>query len=654
MQGLNIVPSARMDRPGTMRAGISTLDPHNHAFLGFQIAAPLYVNLRQSMEVSSIGGTPTRVYPGMDIKLRLKDEGKYAPALALGMDSLLGHKRFSSEYIALSKRFYDFDFTAGIAWGRLGSAGHIANPLARLSGHFNRDRDFSSEDAATPGDWFTGKEIGFFGGVEYKTPWTGLSLKADFNADDYSAEQKIFGFEKPSPWSVGFNYSPREWVSLGAAVVGADKIMARLTFQTNPAGWNAKSYKDSEKFGFGEKRPARTRPDLPGDVGDAVGIDLGKTRVRSVDFSGVLHMNDYQPSALQIGRAARLLAAHAGHEIQTVTIIPVQKGLRMKAVTLSLRDLEQAIAHNLGSPEEIWQDTTFHDDRRSIKERKKTWQWRLAPELSLSLGEEETTHLYRTALVIEEEKQWPHGFVTGSSVRLNLADNLHRLWRYRDVNTNAIRSDADLFTLNRINVDRAYIGFMRTPLPDFHFALTAGYLEEMYAGYGGEILYRPFESPFAIGAEAWRVTKRDALMPLAMGTLDQSSTTGHLNLYYDIPATDITTFVKAGKFIGGDVGVNAGAQMRLPHGYNVKGYVTVTDSDDRDVFGSERNMIAGVQLNVPLGDIPFIPQGSEARIKAAPSARDDGAIIDKPLDLYAITEPGSYRHLGRSWQEVLK
>ncbi len=653
MQGLNIAPSARMDAPGTMRAGVSTLDPYNHAFLGFQIAAPLYINLRQSMLVSSVGDAPSRVYPGMDIKLRLKEEGRYAPEMAFGMDSLLGHRRFSSEYFALSKRVHDFDFTAGVAWGRLGSAGHITNPLSRLSDHFGEERDFASEDAAAPADWFTGKEIGFFGGMEYTTPLKGLSLKADFNADAYSGETRAFGFEKPSPWSVGFNYAPAKWVSVGASLIGADKVMARLTFQTNPMKWDRKSYKDGEVMGLNGQRPTTTWKNLPRDVGKAMDVNIGRTRIKGVDFSGVLFLNDYQPGTMQIGRAARLLAGNAGPDIQTITIIPVQKGLRGKAVTMSLRDLEQAIARHQGSPEEIWQDTSFNTDTRSIKDRKKSWQWKLAPELALGIGEEETTHLYRTSFVIEEEKVWKHGFITGSSARINIADNLHRIARYRNVNTAAIRSDADLFTMNRANIDRAFIGFMRTPLPDFHFALTAGLLEEMYAGYGGEILYRPFKSPFAIGAEIWNLSKRDPFTPLAAGALDQSSVTGHLNLYYDVPDTEITTFVKAGRFIGGDVGVNAGAQMHLASGMNLKGYVTATNAGDKDVFGSDRNLIAGLQLSVPLGDIPFVPQGSEARVKIAPFTRDDGAMVDKPVDLYSVTEPMSYRHLGRNWQAVL-
>ena len=653
MVGLNTVPSARMEKAGTMRVGASHTDPHNHAFIGFQVAKPLYINLRQSMQVSSIGQKPELVYPGMDFKLRLKEEGRYMPEIAFGMNSALGDRRFSSEYFALSKRWHDFDFTTGVAWGRLGSAGHLSNPFAVLSSHFSEDRDFSSFDPATPSDWFTGDQIGFFGGVEYYTPLKGLSLKADFNGDAYRAETRQFDFKKPSPWSIGFNYSPTEWASFGASVIGMDKVMARLTFQTNPYKWNTKSYKDTNAFKFEKARSDATWRVLAKEMAEADQINMGKTRIKGSDFSGVVHMNDYEPGTLQIGRVARHLAANAGPEIETITVIPVTNNIRGKSITFSRRDLEQAVAHNQGSPEELWQDLSFNTDTRSISQKATKEKFKFHPELKFSLGEEETTHLYRASLVAETSKQWRHGIYTGAGLRFNVTNNLHRMQRFRDYNTNMVRGHEDLFARNRVNLDRAFLSWMKTPLPDFHMAVTAGFLEEMYAGYGGEVLYRPFQSPFAIGAEAWNVYLRDPTMPLAAAFIPGDHFTGHVNMFYDIPDTDITAFTKIGKFIGGDTGLSFGAQTQLNNGLKAKAFINVTDMDNKDVFDSDRNVYAGMNVSIPLGSLKFVPQGSEARVKMEPIGRNDGAILDKPLSLYEVTEPTSYRRLGRSWQEVL-
>ena len=529
----------------------------------------------------------------------------------------------------------------------------MTNPFTAFSSHFEKDRDFSSADPATPSDWFTGEQIGFFGGVEYFTPLKGLSLKADFNGDAYHAETRQFDFKKPSPWSFGFNYSPTQWASFGASVIGLDKVMARLTFQSNPYKWSTKSYKDTNAFKFNKFRSDTTSQALAKEMAEANNINMGKTRIKGSDFSGVVHMNDYEPGTLQIGRVARHLAANAGPEIETITVIPVTNNITGKSITFSRRDLEQAVAHNQGSPEELWQDLTFNTETRSISHRSTKEKFKFHPELKFSLGEEETTHLYRASLVAETSKQWGHGIYTGAGLRLNVANNLHRMQRFRDYNTNMVRGHEDLFARNRVNLDRAFLSWMKTPLPDFHMAITAGFLEEMYAGYGGEVLYRPFQSPFAIGAEAWNVYLRDPTMPLAAAFIPGDHFTGHVNLFYDIPDTDITAFTKIGKFIGGDSGVSFGAQTQLNNGLKAKAFINITDMDSKDVFDSDRNVYAGMNVSIPLGSLKFVPQGSEARINMEPIGRNDGATLDKPVSLYEVTEPTSYRRLGRSWQEVL-
>ncbi len=652
--GLNAVPSARMDQEGVARVGTSSLDPHNHAFIGLQIAKPLYVSLRQSMEVSSIGEKPEMVYPGMDIKLRLKKEGRYAPEIAFGMNSMLGHERFSSEYFALSKRYYDFDMTAGVAWGRLGSAGHVPNPLARIFSRFKDDRDYDSEDASSPSDWFTGEDIGLFGGVEYFTPWEGLSLKADIGADRYPGERRKFDFHEPAPWSLGFNYAPKEWFSFGAAMMGTDKIMARFSVQEKLDRFMGKSYKDplpemdNNSF-FGH---AWSVIKNGGDTTSGL-VLAGRPIYTDHDVSQILYLNDYTPSAIQIGRAARKLLRAVRDDTATITVIPVSGNTRGKAITFSRHDLDQAFNRH-GSPEEIWQDTDFANPARELDQKGSGKKFKFLPQLDLSF-EEETTHLYRASTVVDYRQPLGHGFSFGNAFRLNIADNFHRLSKYKSINLQSVRGNIDQFTQNRINLDRSFLSWIKTPLPDFHLALTAGYLEEMYAGIGGEVLYRPFQSPFAIGAEGWNIYKRDPAAALALG-LDpdrSGSFTGHINLYYDIPNTDITAFAQAGRFIAGDLGITGGLQREWDSGMKVKAFVSTTDSNDKDVFNSDRNIYAGLQMSIPIGNLKFMPQGSEVRTNIAPLGRDDAQMLDKPVSLYNLTEPMSYRHLGRNWQKIL-
>ena len=129
------------------------------------------------------------LYPGMDVKLELFDERRFRPQISVGLQSAFGHKRMAAEYLAMSKRYENFDFTLGFGWGRLATRGGLPNPilLNQLTGSAH-SRDIDGEDPNSPKDWFTG-DIGIFGGFEYKLPVDGLSFKADITSDGWTAEK---------------------------------------------------------------------------------------------------------------------------------------------------------------------------------------------------------------------------------------------------------------------------------------------------------------------------------------------------------------------------------------------------------------------------------------------------------------------------------
>lgn len=510
--GLNTIPSARMDKAGTVRIGVSTLDPYRHGFIGFQIADPLYVQLRQTGTGSNLGASPDGLYPGMDLKIRLAKEDRYTPEIALGMNSAFGHKKTASEYIALSKRWKAFDFTGGLAWGRLGSEGMLSNPFKKFSRHFSHDRDFGSETQNGVNDWFTGEEIGLFAGVEYFTPLEGLSVKAEWGADSYEADQITSNFKAPDPWSLSLNYAPYKWMDVSAGLAGTDKIFARLSFQGNLFEWPGRNAETGSPVPFHPHRAGTASAQKMMLSAHKDGVLLFDAQHVDSDADSLLDLDPFEPSARQIGRAARHMSNNGGEEVESLSITPYVFGLKGHRTTLIRRDLESALAHNNGSPEEIWQDTTIEktsDKKRQKSEHGFPWRPRLILDTRLSLSEEDSGILYRSSLVFEGTKQLPYGFTVGGSARLNIDDNLHRLADFRPAALHPVRSDEDLYASRLFALDRSYLSWLKTLKTDLHLALSAGALEEMYTGAGGEILYRPFGKTFSVGAEAWRVYKRD-------------------------------------------------------------------------------------------------------------------------------------------------
>ena len=104
--------------------------------------------------------------------------------------------------------------------------------------------------------------------------------------------------------------------------------------------------------------------------------------------------------------------------------------------------------------------------------------------------------------------------------------------------------------------------------------LDLGYLEEMFGGYGGEILYRPFNKNIEYGLSLHKVKQRD--YDQMFGFRDYETTTGHLGLYYDYSDTIQATFL-AGKYLAGDVGITMDLSRRFQTGFTLGIFATKTN-----------------------------------------------------------------------------
>jgi hypothetical protein len=655
--GLNTVPDARFDKTGTIRLQASALDPYMHGSLGVQIAKPVYIGIRQTAEVSHIGARADRLYPGIDLKLKLLNETAHMPAVALGLQSATGHRRMAAEYVALSKRLGNFDVTGGMGWGRMGSHNTVGNPFKLLSTHFAQRRDIYGESPNGPAQWFTG-DAALFGGVAWDTPLKGLKLKADWNGDAYLAERTDPDFHRPQPWSAGFSYSPKDWITFGMAWVGGNKIFGTLSFQSPMERW------------FG--RPASRKANAPfpahrsGD-GDPKAVDVAAsgdgilTESKTAEPHTLTTRLMLRPGAslpMQLGEAVSPMARQGGADIESFEIQPAALGLSGPSVRLTRRDLEQALAHDNGSPQEIWRGTRISEpladasfpDNRSLFGR--PIYYGLIVDTKASLSEDDHGTLYRTGIVFEAKHMLSRRWLTGQALRLNIADNLQELHSLRPYSLLPVRSDEDLFAAKRLSVERSYVAWTKSLNADWHAAVTAGYLEEMSAGIGGEILYRPFGKTYAIGAEAWEAMKRDPLAADGMGLNGDHLLTGHIKAWYEIPGTDMTVQAKVGRYLAEDIGATLGLTNTFKNGAKLEAFATVTNKRDENIFGGSTALYSGMRFRLPIGNLPLVPDGSEARFTAAPIGRNTGQAIDNPLPLYELTDQISYRTIADHWGEI--
>ena len=93
------------------------------------------------------------------------NEGRFVPAISLGLRDFIGTGWYSSEYIVGTKSIGNLELTAGLGFGRLAGRNSFSNPLGTLSPRFDRREGNETGRGGTLGtiNWFQGDTAAFYG-----------------------------------------------------------------------------------------------------------------------------------------------------------------------------------------------------------------------------------------------------------------------------------------------------------------------------------------------------------------------------------------------------------------------------------------------------------------------------------------------------------
>ena len=148
------------------------------------------------------------------VKARLWDEdrGGLMPAVAVGIDDIIGTGVYNGEYVVASKQFGDVDTSLGMGWGRRAGTAELRNPIALVIKSFDQRQSFFGQaGGADFKAFFHGHNVGVFGGAVWHTPIDGLSVMAEYDSDNY-AQEKAFG-----------NFSPKSQINYGLSYAFSDR-----------------------------------------------------------------------------------------------------------------------------------------------------------------------------------------------------------------------------------------------------------------------------------------------------------------------------------------------------------------------------------------------------------------------------------------------
>jgi hypothetical protein len=235
--GIIEMPSARMAPDGAMSVGASYLRNIQHYNFSFQALPWLEADFRYSGLSHFASDFPVYYDRSLAIKARLWDETDVFPAVALGINDLVGTGIYSGEYLVASKSLGDFDASLGLGWGRLSSTALFRNPIATLVKSFGAARPIVSTAGGTNFNvFFHGPNASLFGGVIWHTPLDGLSVLAEYSSDAYTLEHTIgaHAFTPKNQVNIGASYQVTPNVSLGLDWLYGTSFGANIAFQLDP------------------------------------------------------------------------------------------------------------------------------------------------------------------------------------------------------------------------------------------------------------------------------------------------------------------------------------------------------------------------------------------------------------------------------------
>ena len=215
-RGVIATPSARMAPDGELGVSASFLENNQHYNMSFQALPWLETTFRYSGLQHFNPDYKVYYDRAFGVKMRLWNEGDYMPAVALGIDDIIGTGVYNGEYLVASKSFGAVDTSIGMGWGRRAGTEAFNNPVALIFPSFkNRATYFGQAGAADFGAFFHGPKVGIFGGAVWHTPLDGLSLQVEYDSDKYAQESAVGNFTPKSQINYGLNYALSEQIQVG-------------------------------------------------------------------------------------------------------------------------------------------------------------------------------------------------------------------------------------------------------------------------------------------------------------------------------------------------------------------------------------------------------------------------------------------------------
>lgn len=650
--GLMQMPNARLAREGEF--SLSYRDNDQYRFYSTSIGLFPWlegtvrytdVRTRKYSSNEAFSGDQSYKDKSFDFKVRLWEEDFIIPQVAFGKRDIAGTGLFDGEYLVASKQAGPLDLSFGIAWGYPGNGSNITNPFCRVSEKYCTRAELNDAGDISFSDMFRGPAA-LFGGVEYQTPWQPLRLKLEYDGNDYR-DDSAGRLHQSSPFNVGAVWRAADWADLNLSYERGNTLMFGFTLRTN----------------FNDLRPAlRDKPPveyLPQPEAISLSWTSAASQLMALKYNAgfaapeiarhgdTLYLSGeqyrYRDSREAVDRANRILVNALPEEVKTISITQTRDRMPMVTTQTDVADLRRQLEGNpLGQEAEPKQTRIEPVDTlafgRGYRIKPERFSYSFSPTLAQSLGGPEDFYLFQAGLMSSARFWLTDHVLLDGGIFTNLYNN------YDKFNSSLLPSDSTLprvrthirdYVNNDVYLNNLQANAFRPLGHGLYSQVYGGYFETMYAGVGAEMLWRPLDSSWALGADLNYARQRD--WNNMMRFTDYATPTGFVTAYWNPPAVNsLLVKVSVGQYLAKDKGATVDIAKRFDSGVTVGVWAALSNVSKED-YG-EGGFSKGFYVSIPLDLMTISPNRNRAVVSWTPLTRDGGQMLGRKYQLYGITD----------------
>ena len=665
--GILELPSARFMKSGGLRFTFSSSYPNEFTAItatpySWLEATYRYVEVKdKKYGPATYSGNQSWKDKGFDIHVKLIDERNSFPQVSIGLRDLAGTGIFSSEYLVASKKISNLDLTLGLGWGLLGSEGGISNPFSSIDERFKiRGGDQGLGGEFNLEDWFSGS-TSLFGGIEYDFHKWGLRLKLEYDTSNPDIN-KFSTLNVDSRFNIGLNYYLSNSLNLGLAFERGNQF--RLSFaltgdfsedlitkkphkRVAPLNKNQKENAFKQKAVFYRSLNKSLREE---------GIYLQGATYEKNKIDVAIATKKYSSSPRASGRTARIVSALSTDDVEEIVIHNMNGDFQVSSLSLDRKEFDQVNSY-VSSPAELLKKASWKSTSSSPKYKTTDFKpsvnfpevdWNMTPALRHQIGGPEAFYLGQLWWKTDVTVKFARNFTLYSSFGIDLFNNFDEFSNPSFSEIPHVRSDIqDYLSEGKNNVQRFQFQYMTSPYDDWFVKADIGILEEMFGGFGGEVLYRPFDKNYALGFNLYSVKQREYRQ--RFGFRDYSTETGHFSLFYDLPQ-GLSVRAEVGKYLAGDLGGTLDISRTFLTGFTLGIFATVTDLS-KEEFG-EGSFDKGFYFAIPTELFYTEYRTGAIAFGMHPLTKDGGAALMKHNSLYGVLGGTNKDYNLRNWEDI--